>query len=215
MSSLRTRPTTCDSRRAGALACLLLAAGAGGCSWFQPTTEPLAGPPPRLVAISPAVPESFRDLAGLLTTGLGEALAARGYRTSSRAVVAQLVADAGGDPFTASPVEVARTARTDAVLVLAVRRFEMRGERPLDEAAWDLQWRLVTAGGLELWRHEARGSWRPGDAGDAAMASSFETEAQPEMHWIGGAAVPTFRDAVDLVSWLHRSALTRLPRAPN
>lgn len=214
MAFVQTRPTT-DLRCGGLFAWMLLAAGASGCSWFQPTTQPLAGPPPRLVAISPAVPDAFRDQAGLLTTGLGEALAARGYRTSSRAVVAQMVADAGGDPFGVSPAEVARTARADAVLVLAVRRFEAHGERPLDDAAWDLQWRLVTAGGLELWRHEARGSWRPSDAGDPALASSFETEAQPEMHWIGGAAVPTFRDAVDLVSWLHRSALTRLPRAGN
>lgn len=215
MISLRIRPTTSDARCSMALAWLLLAAGACGCVWFQPTTEPLAGPPPRLVAISPAVPEAFRDQAGLLTTGLGEALAARGYRTSSRAVVAQLLVDAGGDPFTAPPAEVARTARADAVLVLAVRRFEVRGERPLEEAAWDLQWRLVAGGGLELWRYEARGSWRPSDAGDTALGSSFETEAQPEMHWIGGAAVPTFRDAVDLISWLHRSALARLPRASN
>lgn len=185
------------------------------CSWFEPTPEPLVGPPPRLVAVSPAVPEAFHEMAGLLTTGLGEALAARGYRTTSRSVVAQLVHDEGGDPLVASPVEIARLTRADAVLVLGVRRFDVRGERPLDLAAWDLEWRLVSGAGLELWRYEARGTWRPSDVDSSAPARSFETEAQPEMHWIGGPAVPVFRDAIDLVSWLHRGALSRLPRAGN
>jgi hypothetical protein len=187
-------------------------AALAGCNLMPPEPEPLRGPAPRTIAISPAVPAAFAEQRALLMTGLGEALAARGQRAMAIAVVEQMLVDAGVDAATATPQQVAAATGADAVLVLGVERFEVAGERPLDHAAWDLSWRLLTAAGGTQWRREARGTWRASDVDQGERMPSFEQQNQPTMHPIGGPTVPVFDDAIDLVSWLHRSALAYLPR---
>lgn len=195
--------------RAWSLAAGLLFAG---CHLVPPEPEPLRGPAPRTIAISPAVPAEFAGQRTLLLTGLGEALAARGQRSMALAVCEQMLVDAGLDPTRATPQQVATATGADAVLVLGVERFEVVGERPLDHAAWDLSWRLLTAAGGTLWRREARGRWRIDDVDTGEPMASPEQANQPSMQWIGGPPVPVFDDAIDLVSWLHRGALAYLPR---
>lgn len=189
-------------------------AALAGCNLLPPEPEPLRGPAPRTIAISPAVPAAFAEQRTLLLTGLGEALAARGQRTMAVAVVEQMLVDAGVDAANATPQQVAAATGADAVLVLGVERFEFAGDRPLDHAAWDLSWRLLTAAGGTQWRRQARGTWRLRDVDQGASMQQPEDQNQPTMHPIGGPAVPVFDDAIDLMSWLHRSALAYLPRGP-
>lgn len=189
-------------------------AALAGCNLLPPEPEPLRGPAPRTIAISPAVPAAFTEQRTLLLTGLGEALAARGQRTMAIAVVEQMLVDAGVDAANATPQQVAAATGADAVLVLGVERFEFAGDRPLDHAAWDLSWRLLTRAGGTQWRRQARGTWRLRDVDQGAPMQQPEDQNQPTMHPIGGPAVPVFDDAIDLMSWLHRSALAYLPRGP-
>lgn len=189
-------------------------ASLAGCNLVPPKPEPLRGPAPRTIAISPSVPAAFVEQRALLMTGLCEALGARGQRSMALAVVEQMLVDAGVDATRATPQQVAAATGADAVLVLGVERFEVAGDRPLDHAAWDLSWRLLTAAGGTLWRREARGTWRLRDVDHGDPMPQPEDENQPTMHPIGGPAVPVFDDAIDLMSWLHRSALAYLPRGP-
>jgi len=199
-------------RRAPFALALVVMAALVGCNLVPPEPEPLRGPAPRTIAISPAVPAAFAEQRTLLLTGLGEALAARGQRTMAIAVVEQMLVDAGVDATNATPQQVAAATGADAVLVLGVERFEFVGDRPLDHAAWDLSWRLLTAAGGTQWRRQARGTWRLSDVEQGAPMQQPEDQNQPTMHPIGGLAVPVFDDAIDLMSWLHRSALAYLPR---
>ena len=199
-------------RRAALVSALGATAALAGCNLVPPEPEPLRGPAPRTIAISPAVPAAFAEQRTLLMTGLCEALGARGQRSMALAVVEQMLVDAGVDATTATPQQVAAATGADAVLVLGVERFEFVGDRPLDHAAWDLSWRLLTAAGGTLWRREARGTWRLRDVDQSDPMPEPEDQNQPTMHPIGGPAVPVFDDAIDLMSWLHRSALAYLPR---
>jgi hypothetical protein len=116
------------------------------------------------------------------------------------------------------PPAVARTAElgaatgADALLFVDVQSFEADGVRPLREAHWDLRWRLVAAAtGAEIWSFDSAGSWRHSDTDPGNTQPRPDGLLQPVP--IGGPSVPSFRDDVDLLSWLHRTAFDRLPRA--
>lgn len=191
--------------------CLLLVVA--GCRFGGVEPQPLAGPMPRTIAVSPCVPAAFMSERELLMTGLGEALGARGYGLVVAPVVAQMLVDAGLDPLHATVGQIGRLTGADAVLVLDVTRFTAVGQRPLARGEWDLQWRLVTPGGGALWSRSARGNWQPSDAYTEDPNAPLDRRSLPGPQLLGGPATPTFRDAVDLMSWLHQNAFSHLPRA--
>ena len=194
--------------RLGAL--LVTAVVLVGCRVGEPAPVPLAGDEPQVVAVWPFVLAEQPVDAELLLGSLGGAMTARGYRTISYAVGLQMLRDAN----MADAAEVTRAGAVlgaDAVLQVLVREFEASGSRPLREARWDLQWRLLsTRGGCVLWSFAQRGAMRAnlGDGGDPHRALDAERDIVP----MGGGAPVTYRDADELVASLHRLALSRLPR---
>jgi hypothetical protein len=140
------------------------------------------------------------------------ALAARGYRPTSPAVAAQLLADRGLVVATAPPsIAAAEALAVDAVLVVVVRGLSARGRAPLLEAQWDLEWRLLAkATGNVLWSHAHRGGYRhrQDDFGDPHRP----LDAEPEIVPIGGRGQRPYHSAEELLATLHRLAMARLPR---
>jgi hypothetical protein len=192
----------------GALLCAL---AAGACQLGgAPAPTPLRGDTPRTIAVWPVVAASHQAHRELLLDGLDEALRARGHRAIPWAVVREMVDDATGEA--PADVVLAATDRVtaDAALQLVVRDFDALGTRPLQDARWDLEWRLVslTRQGV-LWSWSNRGSWQPTlrDRGDPHRA----LDADPEIVPIGGEPRVTYRDAAELVQSLHRLALSHLP----
>ncbi|MBL8754237.1 MAG: hypothetical protein JNK15_13125 [Planctomycetes bacterium] len=172
--------------------------------------EPIAGPVPSSIAVWPFVLGAPGADGNLVLSGLAPAVVARGYRVIAPGVTEQLLLDRGLDA--GGPVVPAKDAiAADAVLQVVVREFTARGKAPLQEARWDLQWRLVVPGsGAVAWQWSHRGGWRhdPGDVGDPHRA----LDAEPELVPIGGRGRPPFRDVQELLANLHRSAMDHLPR---
>jgi hypothetical protein len=180
-----------------------LAACIAACTLGAPPPVALRGPQPTTIAVLPVQPARC-------AIGLDAALQARGHRMLASAVTAELLASAGV-ATAAAPAALGTATGADALLYVDVRAFEAHGSRPLREARWDLRWRLVKAStGGELWSWTANGSWRHTDAEPDTDALRIDGHAPAA---IGGPSVPDFRDDVDLLSWLHRSAFERLPRA--
>lgn len=173
------------------------------CTIGGPEPEPVRGPLPRTIAVLPVQPVRC-------AAGLDAALAARGHRMLSSAVTAELLRGAGVEAG-AETVALAAATGADALLYVDVRQFEATGVRPLREARWDLQWRLVAgASGRELWTWRANGSWRHTDAAPSNEALAVDGRTPVA---IGGPSVPDYRDEAELLSALHRAAFDRLPRA--
>lgn len=201
-------PARLASSRVAALAAALLLA-LGACRFGDPEPTPLRGPEPAVVAIWPHVAKEFAPARATLLAGLDGAVRARGYRVVTAPVAAEMLTAAGvaadADPATAGIALVA-----DAVLVCAVRSFDATGDRPLEHAQWDFDWRLVSTRGLGvLWSRNDRGSYlRPRDDG---RPPGEPLDALPEVVAVGGGPV-THRSAADLCAALHRSALLHLPK---
>lgn len=186
---------------AGWLGCCM----ATGCVLGRVEPTPLRGAVPRTIAVLPVAPAR-------VGIGLDEALQARGHRIVASAVTAQLLATAGVVVAGSRPPDLGQAAGADALLYVEVNAFEATGVRPLREAHWDLRWRLVAAAtGAEIWSWESAGSWRHRDTDPGNTQPSPDGLLQPVP--IGGPSVPSFRDDSDLLSWLHRTAFDRLPRA--
>ncbi len=167
---------------------------------------PLQGPPPRTVLVWPMVPGAAVP-PSLLLTGLDLAVRRRGYTIVASPIAERLLAEA--EPSPTDDERVRRATGADAVLRLVVHEFQLEGE-PLQHADWDLAWELTaTASGALLWRFGHHGRWdrRGPDAGHPHPRP--DEEAPPVLF---GARPPDFRDGSDLVAWLHRFALERLPR---
>ena len=202
-----SRSVSASSCAIALAAALLLALGA--CRFGDPAPTPLRGPEPAVVAIWPHVAKEFAPARATLLAGLDGAVRARGYRVVTSPVAAEMLAAAGvaadADPAAAGPALGA-----DAVLVCAVRSFAAAGERPLQQAEWDLTWRLVSTRGMgELWSWNDRGTWlRPRADG---RAPGEPLDALPEVANVGGGPV-TYRGADELCAALHRSAMLRLPK---
>ena len=179
-----------------------------GCRVPEPAV-PLRGPQPDVIAVWPQVPAALAAERALLVTGLDVALRARGYRVMAQAVSDQMLTDAGLLGEDADRERVGRALGADALLQLEVREFAAAGTRPLRAARWDLRWRLVDGKtGAELWSFEHHGTATGNayDTGDPLRAF----DAEPEIVPIGGRGPQGFRDAIDLVSWLHRHAFAHL-----
>jgi hypothetical protein len=190
---------------------LVAMAGLGGCRTpVEP--EPFAGEAPTAVAVWPFVQGVAGAEGNLVLATLARAVGARGYRVTGPGVVEQLLLDRALDA-TATPAAAKDVLGTAAVLQVVVREFDARGQAPLQEASWDLQWRLVSpANGAVVWQWAHRGGWRhaPVDPGDPHRA----LDAEPEIVPIGGRGEPPFRDVQELLATLHRRAMEHLPRCP-
>jgi hypothetical protein len=197
------------SGRAAACAGLLLAAAA--CRVGEPEPVPIRGDAPRAVAVWPFPQAPEGADVPLLLGGVTRSLAERGYRTTSPEVAAELLRAGGRDAATPPTAEAAATLAADAVLFLVVREFAAEGRRPLRDASWDLEWRLLSArsGGV-LWSFSHRGTWHPPLARDENPHRALD--ATPDVVPIGGHRELHFRDAEELLASLHRMALARLPR---
>jgi hypothetical protein len=175
---------------------------ASGCVLGRVEATPLRGPAPRTIAVLPVRPPR-------VAIGLDEALQARGHRIVASAVASELLV--GVDVAASKPALLGAATGADALLYVDVNAFEAAGVRPLREAHWDLRWRLVAAAsGGEIWSWDSVGSWRHSDTdpGNTQPRPDGVLQSVP----IGGPSVPSFRDDVDLLSWLHRTAFDRLPR---
>jgi hypothetical protein len=180
------------------------------CQPIAPEPIALRGPVPRTIAVWP-FPLARADAdAGLVFTGLANAVAARGYATTPPPVTAQLLADKGLDAST-DLATAGGALVTDAVLQLVVREFGASGARPLREAEWELEWRLLAVpGGAVVWSFAHRGTWH-------APRNTFDDphralDAEPDVVPIGGPARGGYRDAAELVAALHGMAMAKLPR---
>lgn len=188
--------------------CLLLAV-LTGCRIGGVEPIPLRGAAPRTVLVWPAIDAQFAAWRQVLFTGLDLAVRRRGYTVVATAVARQLLADAGLDPDGADGQQVFAATGADAVLRLTVHEFRVQGER-LQRADWDLSWELTaTVTGASLWQFSHHGHWDRRPPVDEHPHPRTEEDLPPAMF---GDRAPDFRDAADLMAWLHRFALERLPR---
>lgn len=184
---------------------------------------PFAGPAPRAIAVWPwpelasaAEPWLAAEravAAQQLLAGLDSALVARGYRVQASAVVRELLDEAEPPPDASPWAAAGRVLAVDAVLRLEVRQFAVQQSRSgwLQEAQWDLQWRVVaTADGATLWSHEYRGAFRRADL-EPDRSYRPDDLREPQSF---GPRPPSFRTTEELLRHLHWQALQHLPAAP-
>jgi hypothetical protein len=193
---------------ARALAPLLLL---WGCQIGGPDPVPLAGPTPNSVLVAPLPP---RATGPDLSEGLSSALRARGYRVVPPDLAAETLRQRGllqhGEPDANELMAVHRELGADAVLFVTPQELRIDGDRPLDSADWDLDYRLVsTVSGDTLWEQEVRGSYRrpPPAPIDPTVDPFAEPTVKPFTH-----PAQEYRDAGDLIRSLHRAAFARLPK---
>ncbi len=191
---------------------IALAAGIGvaGCRLGEPAPAPLRGDAPAAVVVWPLLDRGHDASRELLLEDLGAAMGQRGYRVIPFRVASASLDGLAASEAMATPEALGRSLAADAVLQLVVRDFAATGMRPLRDARWDLEWKLVSLRGQGLlWSWTSRGSWQPraADFGDPHRA----LDAEPMIVPIGGDPRVTFRDASELVASLHRLALSHLP----
>lgn len=196
---------------------LLLPLALAGCQLAGAVEEvSFAGPAPRTIAIWPVVAGEFAAQSAPLLTGLDLAARQRGYRVVSSAVAAQMLADAGVSLAAIDGAQVQRVTGADAVLQLDVAGLLLRGDAAAGErmqrADWDLSWHLyATADGAQMWQFAHHGHWDRRPPVTEHPHPQLDDEMTPVLF---GDQPPDFRDATDLVVWLHRFALARLPQGP-
>lgn len=199
-----------SSRSSCALA--LLALALASCHVERVRPVPFAGPAPRSVVVAPLLDPQGMAPASLLT-GADTALRGRGFRA--------LPLDTGLDLLRGQEAlrpdgsidlrAVAQRLDVESVLLVEVEHFEAHGDRRLESASWKLRWRLVAApSGVELWRHEDRGTWfRP--AGDAFDPTARPND-DPQVAMIGERAPADHATVAELAASLHLGAMARMPR---
>lgn len=190
--------------RGVALGVALLAA----CTAPRVEPQPLRGEPPRVVAIWPVIDGEFAAVRALLLSGLDAAVRARGYEVMAPDVVLELLRSGPAEP---TPATSGPLLACDAVLEFVPHEFAAEGVRPLRHAAWRVEWRLVsTPGGGVLWSWSSAGSWAASN--DDGRDPHRALDAEPDYVPFGGGRAGNYRDALELVAALHRSAMARLPR---
>lgn len=184
-----------------------------GCTLGRvPVPTPLRGQPPLVIAIWPAVAEPFAARRDELLRGLAPAAQRRGYRTIPAAVAEQMLKD----PLQIAPADLTAIGirlGADALLELHVRQFEAEVGRALRAASWDLEWSLVSTRGLGTqWTFTHHGTWRANDVdrGDPLRPLDAEPDLAPAVD----RGQPGFRDAAELMAWLHHEAMLHLPELP-
>lgn len=196
---------------------ILLVALLGGCALARPplpTPIPLRGAPPQVIAVWPLVTEPFQVHRDELLAALAPAAQRRGYRVISAPVVEQMLGDylllANG---VRDLTVVGMRLEADAVIDLDVRRFEVDVDRVLRFAAWDLTWRLEsTRGNGTLWQYEHHGNWRANDVDRGDPMRRIDED--PVLAPAAERGPPGFRDAAELLAWLHQDAMLHLPEMP-
>lgn len=180
----------------------------------QVETSPIRGEVPDTIAIWPLVSGGMPPDADLWFSGLAYHIGRRGYRVIAPGVAREVllgsdITPSGADDWGA----VGRALNADAVLLLEVSSFEARPAGALQQASWDLAWRLVsTRGQGQQWTHRAHGRWRQADRDPLDATRRFDAmSSPPPLVPIGGHRLPGFRDARDLFAYLHRAAMERLP----
>jgi hypothetical protein len=175
-----------------------------------PEPTPVRGEVPKAIAIWPLLAPDFQAAHELLLPPLERALQERGYRVVPAAVAQELLAGCAAATPQQAPGEVARLLAVDAVMQFVVRDFAATGTRPLGDARWDFEWRLVSMPtGVIVWSWTERGTWVPhrGDSGDPNRPLGAEPDVVP----FGGTGEFIYRDARELVASLHLIAMSHLP----
>jgi len=188
--------------------CLLLAVLAG-CRIGGAEPIPFGGAAPKTILVWPAVAEEFAAQQPVLFSGLDLAVRRRGYVVVATAVARQVLGDAGLPVDGVDGEQLRRATGADAVLHLIVHDFRVQGDR-LQRADWDLAWELTsTTTGAVLWQFSHHGHWERRVPIEVHPHPRSDEDQPPVLF---GDREPDFRDAADLVAWLHRYAMERLPR---
>lgn len=193
-----------------AMAILWLALLAPACRVGEPELVALRGDLPKSIAVWPFVGPQFDAASELLLEGIEVAVRGRGYQVVPAAVASELLRALGPGIAEVEPAAMGQTLSCDAVLQLVVRDFEAAGSRPLREARWDLEWRLIsTRGGGVVWSYPHHGTWAPPPENFGDVHRPLD--AEPDIVPMGGDPRITYRNANELVASLHRMALSFLP----
>ena len=188
---------------------LALVSLAAACHVGAPPPVPVRGDMPRTIAVWPMLGELHQPGCETLLPGLDAALRQRGHHIVTWQVARELLRDTDVSSPQQMPQELARMLGADATMQLVVREFAAAGTRPLREAHWDLEWRLVSLrSGSVIWSTTHRGGWvPPRDEADP----NRPLDAEPEVVPIGGRVSFVYRDAGELVAALHQQAMAQLP----
>lgn len=173
-----------------------------------PTPVPVRGDMPHTIAVWPVVDDGHTPRDTLLA-GLDAALRQRGHHILTWQVAQELLRGTEVSSPQAAPAAAARALGADGAMQFVVREFTAAGSRPLREAHWDLEWRLVSLrSGTVLWSTTHRGGWvPPRDAADP----NRPLDAEPDVVPIGGRAPFVYLDAAELLAALHQQAMAFLP----
>lgn len=189
------------------LVCMALASA---CTFGAPapTPVPVRGDMPRTIAVWPFVHDG-RTTSDVLLNGLDAALRQRGHHILTWQVAQELLRGTEVSSPQEGAAEAARALGVDGAMQFVVREFTAAGSRPLREAHWDLEWRLVSLpSGTVIWSTTHRGGWvPPRDAADP----NRPLDAEPDVVPIGGRAPFVYRDAAELLAALHQQAMAMLP----
>jgi hypothetical protein len=204
-------------RRLVPFALLLLLLGACQIGGVQPL--PIAGVVPRVVAIWPLATGGEPPDADFWFAGLASALGRRGYRVLPQGITAQLlrtsdIADLSSDDEAIGDEAIGRALRADAVLHVDVRRFEVDQRSGLQNAEWDLEWRLMSTRGYgQQWIYNHHGHYHQADRVSFDPGRSLDEQHEPrDIVPVGGNRMPSFRSAADLLLNLNNTAMARLPQ---
>lgn len=174
---------------------------------------PMIGDPPETVAIWPFAAGGRPASAELWFTQLAYQLGERGYRVVAPGVARELLLASDLVGALDDPAAVGRALSADAVLHLEVRTFEAESDGALQRADWDLVWRMTsTRGHGQQWEHASTGRYRQADRDPLDATRGFDPMAEPPpIVPMGGRRIPGFRDARELLAYLNRAAMARLP----
>ena len=199
------------------LSSALVCAALGGCTLGgQLEPLPLVGDAPQTIAIWPFVAGGQPPDDELWFTGLAYQLGRRGYRVIAPGITRELLLASDLTASFDDAATVGRALMADAVLHLELREFNARTSGSLQQARWDIAWRLVsTRGQGQQWTYGSHGRWRQGDRDPIDATRRFDEMATPRpIVPIGGHRLPGFRDLPDLLAYLNRGAMERLPARP-
>ena len=185
----------------------------GSCQLSGVEPLPIVGDTPEVIAIWPLATGGEPPDADLWFTGLAVALGRRGYRVLPPAITAQLLRSSDIAENASDDAAIGPALRADAVLRLDVRQFEAAGSFGLQDAEWDLEWRLVSTRGFgQQWSYVHRGYYRQADHQSFDPGRSLDEQYRPrDIVPIGGNRVPSFRNVGDLLLQLNNTAMAHLP----
>jgi hypothetical protein len=173
---------------------------------------PFTGPAPRSILVWPSVASDSMVHEDWLLAGVDHALARRGYDVTASVVARQVLADRELTPDADRQIgELSIDLAADAALFLIVYQFDAEGD-PLHSARWDLAWELRSLrGGGVIWRFAHSGAWNRSMVVEENPLRPLD--ADPDLVPQKRQVAPNFRDAFELMSWLHHHAMEHMPAA--